>query len=302
MSYGEEEMVRVATETDKADIVDLLRQAPFQHIHADWRLPVDWLGEKSFVVIPKTPLPSTLTSVRTKIFPQRSRLLGCLAATADPAPAAWVRAAALAYIEQPEVALGEMLAEVEAQLVKVGVTELAWLVVETWPMAWLPNFDFRQANEIETFIKPDLSLPPVRPVADLTIRPAAADDLARLAELETAAFDPLWRHSLDSLRLAYRQTANFTVAVWRGHVVGFQFSTSARRRGAHLSRLTVDPSMQGVGIGSALLAQAIESYRQQGLQYVSLNTQIDNFPSLQLYRKFNFEPTHDRLPVMVKSL
>jgi ribosomal protein S18 acetylase RimI-like enzyme len=295
-------LIRVATQADKADIVELLRHAPFRHIHADWRLPVDWLGQESFVVIPKVPLPQSVESVRSKLFAQRCLLSGCLAATADPVPAAWVRAAALDYIEQPEVALGKMLAAVEAALVESAVSELAWLIVDTWPLAWLPDFDFYQVNEIETYIKQDLSLPTVRPLPDLTIRPAHLDDMLRLAEMETAAFDPLWRHSLDSLRLALSQTISFTVAVLEDQLVGFQFSTVARRRGAHLSRLTVDPDRQGLGIGSALLTHALEEYRRQGLQYVSLNTQMDNFPSLNLYRKFNFEPTGDRLPVMVKSL
>jgi ribosomal protein S18 acetylase RimI-like enzyme len=295
-------MVRVATEADKVDIVELLRHAPYRHIHSDWRLPVDWLGEKSFVVIPKTPLPHTLESVTAKLFSQRSLLLGCLAATADDSPAAWVRAVALDYIEQPEVALGKMLAEVEAYLGQTAVTELAWLIVDGWPMAWLPNFGFQQVNEIETYMKDDLTLPPIRSVPDLIIRPAGMDDMPGLARLEKAAFGPLWRHSLSSLRLAYSQTISFTVAIWRNQLVGFQFSTTARRRGAHLSRMTVDPDMQGLGIGSALLAHAIGEYKQQGVQYVSLNTQIDNFPSLKLYRKFNFEPTNDRLPVMVKSI
>jgi ribosomal protein S18 acetylase RimI-like enzyme len=295
-------MVRVATTADKADIMELLRHAPFRHIHADWRLPVDWLGEESFVVIPKTPLPHPVETMTMKLFPQRSLLLGCLVATADPVPAAWVRAAALDYIDQPEVALEKMVTRVGAYLAQLGVTQLAWLIIDRWPLAWLAALDFYQDNEIETYLKQDLTLPTVRTVDDLIIRPAGVEDLPRLAELEAAAFDPLWRHSLAALRLAYGQTLSFDVAVWRGRLVGFQFSTTARRRGAHLSRLTVDPAVQGLGIGSALLAHAIEGYRRQQLAYISLNTQVDNAPSLHLYRKFNFRPVDDRLPVMVKSL
>ena len=295
-------MIRIATEADKADIVELLRHAPFRHIHADWRLPIDWLGEKSFVVMPKLPLPAKFTSLTSKLFAPRCMLSGCLAATTDPFPAAWVRAAAVDQVRQPEAVLGDMLTHVIAVLRETAVSQLGWLIVDKWPMAWLPEFGFQQVNEIETYIKPDLSLPSVQPKIELTIRQVVPDDLARLAEIEVAAFEPLWRHSLDSLRLAQSQTVNFTVAVWRGQVVGFQFSTAARQRGAHLSRMTVDPAMQGMGVGSALLTHAIESYRQRGLQYVSLNTQVDNYPSLKLYRKFEFEPTQDRLPVMVKTL
>jgi ribosomal protein S18 acetylase RimI-like enzyme len=296
-------MVRIATVADKVDIVELLRHAPFRHIHADWRLPVDWLGEESFVVIPKMPLPDPVETVTTKLFPQRSLLLGCLVATADPAPAAWVRAAALAYIDQPEVALGKMLEYVENYLAKEkGVTQLAWLIVDKWPLAWLPAFDFHQENEIVTYLKQDLLVPPARAVAELKLRPARLQDMPRLAEMERAAFDPLWRHSQASLCLALAQTISFDVAIWRGRLVGFQFSTAARRQGAHLSRLTVDPAVQGVGIGSALLAHAIQGYQQQGLRYISLNTQVDNAPSLHLYHKFGFQLVDDPLPVMVKSL
>ncbi len=295
-------MVRIATEADKADIVELLRHAPYSHVHADWRLPVDWLGQNSFVVIPKTPLPPRVQSFADRLFSQRCHLLGCLVATADPAPAAWVRAAALDYVEQPEVALGRMLAEVEASLVATAVTHLGWLVIEPWPLAWLDNFDFYQTNEIETLVKEDLSLPALPAVTDLTIRPVELSDMADLAALETAAFEPLWRHSLQSLCLAYKQTISFEVAEWRGQLAGFQFSTAARHRGAHLSRLTVTPTAHGQGIGAALLAQAIKGYRQRNLAYVSLNTQVDNNASLRLYQRFGFRPTNDRLPVMIKSL
>ena len=48
MANRERPAVRVANSGDKRVINRLIRGAPFCHIHADWRLPVDWLGWPEF--------------------------------------------------------------------------------------------------------------------------------------------------------------------------------------------------------------------------------------------------------------
>jgi ribosomal protein S18 acetylase RimI-like enzyme len=86
-----------------------------------------------------------------------------------------------------------------------------------------------------------------------------------------------------------------------GTIVGFQLSTASGST-AHLVRLTVSTEWHGQGIGSALLAHAITSYRANGLSQVTLNTQLDNIASQFLYRKFGFNATGQRLPVWALPL
>ena len=291
--------VRPAAENDRSDVVELMKSAPYHHVHLDWRPPVDWLGSPGFVVLPHRAAPRSKMAAR--LFGSNRSLQACMAVTADPPPAAWVRLACLDRSNGAEKVLSALLEQVTPWLRETAVSHVGWLVLTPWPNGLLPRFGFVQSNEIETYTKSDMNIPVQSIPPGLSIRPAVNTDMDALAEIEERAFDPLWRHSGSTLRLACRQTFSFDVAVWNGRVVGFQFSTSSDRH-AHLARITIDPDAQRHGIGSALLRHAILGYRAGNLREVSLNTQIDNLPSQRLYEKFGFQATGQRLPIWVKLL
>lgn len=300
--------VRRAEVRDKPDIVLLLQNGRYTHVHLDWQPPADWVGRTGFVVVEQEERAGggRASGWREQWFgpwwsPQKARLAGCLAAIADPAPAAWVRTVALAEGSDPLALLERMLTWVIPGLRETAVGEVAWLVTNPWPIPWLPALGFSQVNEIVTYVKYGLSIPPFTSPPALHIRAAQPQDLDTLAAIEEAAFEPLWRHSAETLHLVYRQAFSFDVAEWNGRVVGFQFSTRSESS-AHLVRMTVLPQAQKSGIGSALLAHAIQGYQQYNLRYISLNTQADNLPSQKLYSKFGFQPQEQRLPVWVKPL
>ncbi|HFE67074.1 MAG TPA: GNAT family N-acetyltransferase [Chloroflexi bacterium] len=282
--------VRLAVPGDGAQIMRLLQTAQFQHLHVDWHLPGDWLGTPGFVALTR-PSPS----------PDEAEMTACLAAAPDPAPAAWVRVAALRDEGDVTAVLTAMLESVSPWLCREGVTELGWLAIESWPNPWLPDLGFRLANEIEIYVKEDTAVPSIPTIPDLRIRPVADSDLAQLAALEAKAFVPLWRHSARALQLARSQAASFDVVEMAGEIVGFQLSTRSRH-GVHLARMTIDPAWQGQGIGSVLLTHALRGYYRRGLYRVTLNTQIDNIASQRLYRKFGFAASGERIPMWVLDL
>lgn len=290
--------IRLATSKDKSDIVQLLRTANYAHIHLDWRPPIDWLERDSFVILPQPSADNTLTAKR---FGVQMELQACLAIGADPPPAAWVRVAAMQQGKNADGILAAMLIHGESLLRETAVTHIGWLATESWPNHWLPQIGFTRAHEIETYYKEDLQIPHHQTPTDLSIRPAQVADMPQLAEIEKAAFAPLWRHSHEGLKLAHQQVFSFDVAERNGRLVGFQLSSKSGEN-AHLARMTVLPEMQGQGVGSALLAYAIRNYQQHGIRYISLNTQTDNYPSQALYRKFGFYATGQRLPIWVKYL
>ncbi|MCB8982410.1 MAG: GNAT family N-acetyltransferase [Ardenticatenaceae bacterium] len=291
--------MRTAGESEATAVSRLLRTAEGSHIHVDWRLPVDWLGSPGFVVMPAAqPESGRLLS---KFFTPQERLAACLAATADPPPAAWVRVAAVARAVDTQAMLGQMLAVVEAHLRETAVTQLGWLVAQGWPSEWLPALGFARSNEIETFGKDDFDVPSFSVPPDLHLRPAQSADFVELAAMETAVFEPLWRLSAETLAMAQRDALCFDVAEWNGRLVGYQLSSSGPYS-AHLVRLTIAKEAQGHGVGSALLAKAIGTYRQLGLRRATLNTQVDNLTSQRLYRKFGFYATGERLPVWSKAI
>lgn len=298
---GSSDGIRVATKSDAGAILRLLNTAVFSHLHVDWHLPGDWIGSPSFVVIPKAEKPQSKSSLTAKLFPERTDLTACLAATADPLPAAWVRVAALADEDAAEQILAKMLAQVVPVLHHQGVTQLAWLAVEEWPRPLLPKLGFARGSSIETYVKEDRQLPEVASVPGLIIRQVYSTDFEALAELEEASFAPLWRQSAQALAIARPQSLSFDVALLDDEIVGYQLSAQAET-GAHLVRLTVHPEKHGLGIGSALLKHAFAYYYRQGLYTVSLNTQVENSASQKLYLKFGFRPSQQRLPIWILDI
>lgn len=290
--------VRPAREEDKGHILALLRGADRRHLHVDWRLPGEWFEMGVFVVAEREAGGANGGAGSPP------ELVACLALGADPPPAAWVRVVALDEERQARAVLEALFAAAVPALRRDGVTQLGWLAQRTWPRPWLHALGFAVINEVETFLKEDLTVPAgPRQNPAAAVRAVRRGEMARLAEIEAAAFDPLWRHSAEALELGRDQALTFDVAELDGRVVGFQYSVPGDEAGTvHLVRLTVSPDVQRRGVGSSLLAAAIDAYRAQGLRGISLNTQADNLASKRLYRKFGFEPSGYRLPVWSMEL
>ena len=151
-------------------------------------------------------------------------------------------------------------------------------------------------SEVLGYQKGDLAVPAFDAPPGLCLRPLLMEDLPALAAIEAAAFEPRWRHSAGDLYLAWRHSIGFDVALLDDEPVGFQFSTGGGGS-AHLSRMTVRPDRQGLGIGAALLAGAIDNYRRQHISSLTLNTQTDNLASRRLYERFGYRLTGYSYPV-----
>lgn len=283
--------VRQATRMDAAAVQRLLRMGIYVHVHVDWRLPGEWLGSPGFMVYD--------TGYGDDEHQQSghsaaSGLVGCLAVAASPAPAAWVRVAAVestAGFAQTEAMFAGILETLDP-----AIDEIAWFLTDYWPLQWLERLGFVAVSEVLGFQKSDLAAPPIHRRQDMEIRPLLIEDLPALEAIEVAAFEPRWRHSAEDLYLAWRHSICFQVALEAGEPVGFQFSAGGQGS-AHLSRMTVRPDRQGAGIGAALLTDAMGCYRRQNIDSVTLNTQSDNHASRRLYERFGFRPTGHSYPV-----
>jgi ribosomal-protein-alanine N-acetyltransferase len=121
-------------------------------------------------------------------------------------------------------------------------------------------------------------------------------DLPQVAELDASAFEFLWQNSLSDLERAFPQSLLATIAELDGKPIGYQISTR-NPMGVHLARLAVHPTLQGHGVGFALLADLILKTEQRGLSHITVNTQSDNPASLALYQRMGFHETGDRYAV-----
>ena len=279
--------VRVATKEDAPTILQLLSGQAYQHIHVDWFLPGDWLGTAGFVLAE-----------------HGRQLHACLAVGAEPPPAAWVRVAAVAWEMRyrPLPLLRPLFEAVLPYLAAQGVSQLGWMSGQSWADKWLPELGFEIVAWLESYVKEDMAVPPHIPNPAVAIRPARAEDLPLLAEIETAAFAPLWRQSGRSLQLGWGQALSMEVAEIDGRVVGYQHSVPTQENCAHLARIAIHPAWQGQGVGAALLAQAVRGYAALGFSHASLNAQVEGTAAHALYTKFGFHPISYRVPVWVRDV
>ncbi len=279
MRIGLDFQVRSATQADHRQLANLMHFSPFVHRHLDWRYPLDWIGTSPFYVLETQG--------------QISAALDC---TPDPPQVAWVRL----FINSGKIPLQEswqaLWDMVHSDLGRSGRVITAAIILQDWlPDLLLANgFNTHQSIvmlEREGNIHEEAGLPP-----GFMIRSMQPEDLPAVARVDASAFDLLWQNSLPSLELAYPQAVFPTVVETGGGVVGYQISTR-NPLGAHLARLAVNPSMQGKGLGRALVADLIQNTGRHGMPRLTVNTQSDNFTSLALYNRIGFKETGERFPV-----
>jgi hypothetical protein len=134
-------------------------------------------------------------------------------------------------------------AAIEAQ----GGTAAA-IVTHPWLEPILLENGFEQVNQIVLFEMNSQSVSQPQTNAGWLIRPMVPGDLPRLTDLDAAAFDPLWRNSLEGLASAFNQACYASVAENDSGLIGYQLATGGAF-GTHLARLAVQPATRGRGLG-----------------------------------------------------
>jgi ribosomal protein S18 acetylase RimI-like enzyme len=125
---------------------------------------------------------------------------------------------------------------------------------------------------------------------------ARASDLAGCAAVDRRAFGPdhcFDRHDL-AAALDATDRARLRLVSDLAHadrdfrpVAAFAITGRAGRRG-YLQRLAVDPSLQGQGVGTALVLDALRWCHRRGARRVVVNTSTENARALSLYRGLGF--------------
>ena len=134
----------------------------------------------------------------------------------------------------------------------------------------------------------------------VTVRGARRDDAAALWEVFTCpgVVRGTLQLPFQSPEAVERRLAESPPGVYRlvaevgGRAVGLLSLHVGRGRTAHSARLglMVHDAFQGRGVGTALLAAAVElAERWLGLHRLELEVYPDNAPALRLYRRFGFE-------------
>ena len=126
------------------------------------------------------------------------------------------------------------------------------------------------------------------------------DDILRL---DARAFGHTWALDTDGLTDALRATSRSQVLVARhkGVIQGFAVVGATGGTG-YLQRLAVDAHAQRAGVGSCLVAAAVQWSSRKGCRHTVVNTDINNHSAQRLYEKIGFVSLPNRLTVLHKEL
>ena len=276
--------VRSAVPQDQHQIANLMFFESHVHRHLDWRAPLDWLGSPMYWVIE-----------------ENDRILAVFACPQDSDDVAWVRLFAHARQLSLEDAWSTLWKAAQQDIAQHGGATVALIAMHQWLSDLLIKNDFKHTQDIIMLEWKGKEIPEKSPPDGVTISEMQSGDLSEVAELDAAAFKPLWQNPLDALERALPQATSATVLADDRGLVGYQIST-ANPFGAHLARLAVRPDAQRQGFGSLIVADLLRRLNQKGSARLTVNTQSDNLASLALYKKLGFLQTGETFPVFCYSV
>lgn len=179
------------------------------------------------------------------------------------------------------------------------------LTEQGWLRASLKESGFVHHDEVRFYERKSRSVGAVHQTA--VLRPAQPSDLRQLAEVDAAAFEPVWHMGETELRYLHRD-CRFEIAQMAQETVGYsalRLTSDGSARGfdsAHVVRLAVHPRAQARGIGRQLLVACLCYAHQLGIHRVFLNTQESNGSSRKLYESLQFRKRGRPVPVLVKRV
>ncbi len=122
------------------------------------------------------------------------------------------------------------------------------------------------------------------------IRRMTAGDLDEVMEIERQSFRSPWSRGLFERELAIAFSRVFVAGEFpEVGILGYVCLWLVTGE-AHILNLAVHPERRGEGIGSGLLAHAVDDCRRNGIQEITLEVRRSNYPAISLYRNFQFLP------------
>lgn len=280
--FGRNLILRQADEADELQLLKLLQRKSFIHRHLDWHSPLSWLGKQPYYI-------QELGD---------GQVLAALACPADSAGLIWLRLFAAAPGHSPRQAWQALWPAARDWLSEnQPAAEVNSLAISHQMEELLSQAGFREASQVVSLVWDVSSARWPDSSQAIKIREMTPADLPQVLAIDLAAFEPLWRNTLDELQAAFSVSSYAAVALVEGQVAGYQISTT-NPQGGHLARLAVGPELQGKGIGVRILDDLLETFTREGIVEVSVNTQRDNQRSLTLYRKFGFRLIEGSYPVL----
>jgi ribosomal protein S18 acetylase RimI-like enzyme len=163
------------------------------------------------------------------------------------------------------------------------------------------------ASRVRHYLVRPLDAPVDLPTHHWTLRPLRREDLPAAAQIIhrshvgsldaalnlTYATPSFCRGFVETLVLRagcgrFDPEASFIAETASGSV-GVLLASHLSRTNGHVCQVSVSPDAQGRGIGRALMAATLQSFREQGLETASLSVTLDNHPAYALYKALGFQ-------------
>jgi ribosomal protein S18 acetylase RimI-like enzyme len=202
----------------------------------------------------------------------------------------------------PGRALAALLETAAPALHRRSVNGVVCLAGDGWLIEALREADFRESDQVITYVRNN-RLPPPPVAVPATLRRADTSEADAVLAINAAAFGSLWRYD-SSTTLSWLMTADHAVLAERdGRAVGFALTSRSLGNGYdQLIRLATHPSAQGMGVGHQLVADAITFSRSVGAPGLALNTQASNEVSRHLYEALDFRVVGAPVRVMTHPI
>lgn len=276
-------LVRPANLDDHQRLSNLIFFESRLHRHLDWRSPLEWLGAPFYWALD-----------------DGQQITAALACPIEVAGVAWMRLFVHSGGWSAGNAWNLLWQTARVEIAQTGGARVAVIAMQPWFQQILTASDFINIQQIVMLEWHGSASQPWAgsEAQGVRIRRMIEADLPDVARTDAASFDPLWQNSLETLHKAFAQSLIAAVAENDDGIIGYQLSTGGGQR-AHLARLAVRSTMQGRGVGRALLADLFAKLNNQGIFRLSVNTQSDNAISLNLYQKMGFVRTGEQYPVYI---
>jgi ribosomal protein S18 acetylase RimI-like enzyme len=280
-------LARPANLEDYQKLSSLIFFETHLHRHLDWRSPLEWLGDPFFWALDSG-----------------QQISAALACPTEVDHIAWVRLFVFAGGWSAENAWNVLWPTARESIAQAGGARVAVIAMQTWFQRILAESGFESPQRIVMLEWHSSTSQPWlmrSPAQGIRIRPMTEADLPTVQSVDAASFEPIWQNSSETLRRAFSQSLLATVAETESGLQGYQISTGSGQR-AHLARLAVHPSFQGLGLGRALVRELFSSLVNNGIYKLSVNTQNDNLASLHLYQRMGFLRTGEQYPVYIHGV
>lgn len=220
-------------------------------------------------------------------------------------PSAWVGGFGVTWSESAhfEDYLSQLLPAISTLARAAGARTLYYSGSDLdtdWLRETLEQHGFILLSLLRSYDKEDFSIP-APGNQQVRLRPFARADAETLVAMEDLCFPQPWRHDASGFLEIAETYPYFVVVEDERGICGYQYNAVDISTG-YLVRIAVHPRVEGSGVGTRLMAEAVGYFARRHVWKIVLNTEETNTRAHQLYERFGFHLVSPRGFVLGRSV